>query len=336
MWFYSCLIIVNYVFLLLWLCTLIVCLCIATLTEVFPCFFLSCKANARVNPTKTGHGPHSSLFLCCSMYFCVVLCIFVLFYVFLCCSMYCLFCVVLCIVCVCVCVYMCTELLPLGGYPIAVKYIISYHIITYHIISYHIISYHIISYHIISYHIISYHISYHIIYRVLTVAGSHHLSLPVKVLTAVHPNVTRHVSSNRVNSRHGTCANRVKKPQATVAIWAISPRKLSDWPAQQTDVPASRAGHEIKLLNVHTHVSTVVHKPYRTHRTAWVNFCKWVPAWGANWINRPPRSFCLAMKFGFIAVDWPMMCYECNWYYWEYFVSRTINSHRYVTFRYHF
>jgi hypothetical protein len=35
------------------------------------------------------------VFLCCSMYFCVVLCIFVLFYVFLCCSIY--FCVVLCI-----------------------------------------------------------------------------------------------------------------------------------------------------------------------------------------------------------------------------------------------
>jgi len=37
--------------------------------------------------------------------------------------MYCLFCEVPCIVCV----YMCTEQLPLGGYPIAVKYIISYH-----------------------------------------------------------------------------------------------------------------------------------------------------------------------------------------------------------------
>jgi len=86
---------------------LIVCLCMTTLTEVFPCFFLSCKANARVKPAKTGHGPHSSKFLCYSMYF-------------LCCSMYCLFCVVLCIVCVC----MCTEQLPPGGYPIAVKYII--------------------------------------------------------------------------------------------------------------------------------------------------------------------------------------------------------------------
>ena len=77
----------------------------------------------------------SMYFLCYSMYFCVVLCIFVLFYVFLCCSVYfcvvlcifvlfyyCLLCVVLCIVCV----FMCTELLPPGGYPIAVKYV--YHI----------------------------------------------------------------------------------------------------------------------------------------------------------------------------------------------------------------
>jgi len=26
----------------------------------FPCFFFSCKANARVKPAKTGHGPNSS------------------------------------------------------------------------------------------------------------------------------------------------------------------------------------------------------------------------------------------------------------------------------------
>jgi hypothetical protein len=73
----------------------------ATLTEAFPCFFLSCKANARVKPAKMGHGPYSSK-------------IFVLFYVLfvLCRSVYCL------------CV-MCTELLPPGGDPIAVnKYII--------------------------------------------------------------------------------------------------------------------------------------------------------------------------------------------------------------------
>ena len=36
--------------------------------------------------------------------------------------MYCLFCVVLCIFCV----DMCTEIVPPGGYPIAVKYIVSY------------------------------------------------------------------------------------------------------------------------------------------------------------------------------------------------------------------
>ena len=41
----------------------------ATLTEVFPCFFLSCKENAKVKLTKTGHGSHSSYLLKC-----VVLC----------------------------------------------------------------------------------------------------------------------------------------------------------------------------------------------------------------------------------------------------------------------
>ena len=43
--------------------------------------------------------------------------IFVLFYVLFVLFLYCLFCVVLCIVCV----YMCTELLPPGGYPIAIN-----------------------------------------------------------------------------------------------------------------------------------------------------------------------------------------------------------------------
>ena len=74
--------------------------CSATMTEVFPCFFFSCKANARVKLAKTGHGPHSSN--CC-----VVLCIvcFVSFYVLF----------------VCKCV-----LLPPGDNTIAVnKYIIS-------------------------------------------------------------------------------------------------------------------------------------------------------------------------------------------------------------------
>ena len=50
-----------------------------TLTEVFLCLFLSCKANVRVQPAETGHGPHSSK-------------IFVLFYILfvLCRSVQCL------------------------------------------------------------------------------------------------------------------------------------------------------------------------------------------------------------------------------------------------------
>ena len=48
-----------------------------TLTEVFPCFFLRCKANARVKLANTGHGPHSSTLVV----ICVVLLLFVLFYV---------------------------------------------------------------------------------------------------------------------------------------------------------------------------------------------------------------------------------------------------------------
>jgi len=61
-----------------------------TLTEIFPCFFVKCKANARVKPAKTGHGRHSSWLLCCSIYF-------------LCCFMYCLFCdFPVLFVCICV------------------------------------------------------------------------------------------------------------------------------------------------------------------------------------------------------------------------------------------
>ena len=51
----------------------------ATLTEVFPCFFPSCKANARVKLAKTGHGPHPFkifvlicvLFVLCRSVYCV-------------------------------------------------------------------------------------------------------------------------------------------------------------------------------------------------------------------------------------------------------------------------
>ena len=76
-WFMFCLLLFNfvkYVFLLFCLCILVVMyalVCIfcfhyanwhspATLTDVFLCFVFSCKANARVLLTKTGHDPHSS------------------------------------------------------------------------------------------------------------------------------------------------------------------------------------------------------------------------------------------------------------------------------------
>ena len=63
-----------------------------TLTEVFPCFFLSCKANAKVKPAKTVRTLPN---------FCVVLCIvcFVSFCVFF----------------VCVCVLYCTVLYAPGN-----------------------------------------------------------------------------------------------------------------------------------------------------------------------------------------------------------------------------
>jgi hypothetical protein len=47
------------------------------LTEGFPCFFLSCKANARVKLTNTGRGPHSFTLVV----ICVVRLLSVLFYV---------------------------------------------------------------------------------------------------------------------------------------------------------------------------------------------------------------------------------------------------------------
>ena len=100
----------------------------ATLTEVFPCFFSAVRPMPGYNPQRRGTArtiPN----------FCVVLCIvcFVSFCVFF--------------VCICV-LYYCHRLAT----QIAVnKCIISYisHHISYHIISYHIVSYHIISYHII-------------------------------------------------------------------------------------------------------------------------------------------------------------------------------------------
>ena len=53
-----------------------------TANEVFPLFFLSCKANTRLKLAKTGHGPHSSRLVV----ICVALLLFVLFYVLFMCK----------------------------------------------------------------------------------------------------------------------------------------------------------------------------------------------------------------------------------------------------------
>ena len=69
-----------------------------TLTEVFPCFVLSCKANPRVKLAKTGHGPHSTTL--------VVICVVALLPV------------------LCYVLSVCKCVLPPGDNPIAVnKYI---------------------------------------------------------------------------------------------------------------------------------------------------------------------------------------------------------------------
>jgi len=83
----------------------------ATLTEVIPCFFVSCKANLRVKPAKM--GTTSTLPKC------------------LCCSVYCVF------VCKCVLCYCHRGATQLQLTNISISFII-YHII-YHIVSYHII-----------------------------------------------------------------------------------------------------------------------------------------------------------------------------------------------------
>jgi hypothetical protein len=54
------------------LCVVYVFLDAANLTKVFLCFFLSCKANARIKLAKTGHGPHSPKLLCCLRIVCFV------------------------------------------------------------------------------------------------------------------------------------------------------------------------------------------------------------------------------------------------------------------------
>jgi hypothetical protein len=59
-----------------------------TLTGVFPCFFLSYKANSRLKLAKSGHGQHSSKLIVTG----VVLLLFVLFYVLFTCKCVLYFC----------------------------------------------------------------------------------------------------------------------------------------------------------------------------------------------------------------------------------------------------
>jgi hypothetical protein len=78
-------------------------------------FFLSCKANASVKLAKTGHGPHSSTLVV----ICVVLLLFVLFYV----------------------LFVCKCVLPPGDKEfqlINISYHLSYHIISYHTIPHYL------------------------------------------------------------------------------------------------------------------------------------------------------------------------------------------------------
>jgi hypothetical protein len=58
-----------------------------TPTEVFPCFFLCCKANARVQLTKMGHGPHFPILFFSVMY--VLFCVFCVPFVCKCVLYYC-------------------------------------------------------------------------------------------------------------------------------------------------------------------------------------------------------------------------------------------------------
>ena len=77
----------------------------ATLTEVFPCFFLSCKANTRLLLSKTGHGLHSSTDFC--VYLCIV-CFVSLCALFVCIVVSCLVCIVVsCLVCIVVSCLVC-------------------------------------------------------------------------------------------------------------------------------------------------------------------------------------------------------------------------------------
>jgi hypothetical protein len=117
---------------------------------------------------------------------------------------------------------MCTVLLPPGGYPIAVKYITSYHIISYHISSYRIIPY------------ILCHIIYHILYIIFPIVLL--LMFPVqpciyhrRCITSTIDNIVKNdvhiVTRLRDRQPRNRCeiSGRGKKmpssPQCSVRLW---------------------------------------------------------------------------------------------------------------------
>jgi len=169
--------------------------------------------------------------------------------------MYCLFGVILCFVCL----YMCTVLLPPGGYPIAVKYIsyhitsyIIYHIISYHIMSYHIIPYHIpynISYHtvpyhisycIISYHVISYHIIYHITYHTIPYHIIYHI-ISYRISYYIIPYIVSDLKSLVILNGHAVYKN---------SIWSIANFRLKKVECQKFFEPWwNKSKKKIYMLN---------------------------------------------------------------------------------------
>jgi hypothetical protein len=86
MWVCMCVCMYMYVCVCLCVCVclgFVMCnVCTTTFTGVFPCFFLSCKGNARVKLAKTGDGPDSSKLVV----ICVVLLLIMLFYVLFVCK----------------------------------------------------------------------------------------------------------------------------------------------------------------------------------------------------------------------------------------------------------
>ena len=122
-------------------------------------------------------------------------------------------------------------------------------------------------------------------YRALTIVNSHHWSPPVKMLIAVHPNVTRQVSSNRFHSRQQTCANRVKTIRISSYMGHIAKEivGLTCAADRRTSFKSRTRNKPAKCASTYDNCGsqTLLNTSYGKSE-----FCVWVPAWGANWKNR--------------------------------------------------